>query len=293
MWQILDRISIRSKFIAGFALAFLWTLGLGGFSVERLAAVERAAADLRDGSLQAAVALSRIGQTAGRLRSVEQVLVATAAEERRKTLLADREAQAQQVQAAFALYRPSVAAGEEQALAQTLAAAWAGYMTLGAQLVSMIGQVQPDIQIGLLNGRMLQVMNRFREALTSTIEFNMQEGRGAAARGAALGNAAQRWIGYALGTSLLMCLIGGWLMIVNVARPLGAMSASMQRLSRHETDAAVVGLGRRDELGAMAASVEQFRRGIIEADEAAAERSAEQAAKALRAETLEGLVRGF
>ncbi|HEY2618713.1 MAG TPA: methyl-accepting chemotaxis protein [Acetobacteraceae bacterium] len=293
MWRLLNRISIRTKFIAGFALAFVWTVGLGGFAVDRLNAVEHAAAELRDGALQATVALSRIGQAAERLRSVQELLVTAVAEERRNTLMADHATRAKDVQAAIELYLPTVTDGEEHGLADRLVATWAAYGKLSSQLVAMTGQVQPDIQTGLLNGRMLQAMNQFRDAQHAAIDVGMATGRQAADRGEALGRVARRWILAALGVSLAMCLCGGWLIIGDMARPIAAMSTAMRRLAQHDTNAAVVGLGRGDEIGMMADSVEQFRRGIIEADRVAAERAAEQLAKAGHAEALETLVHGF
>jgi methyl-accepting chemotaxis protein len=261
--------------------------------VDRLNAVERAAAELRDGALQATVALSRIGQAAERLRSVQELLVTAAAEERRNALMADHETRARDVQTAIDLYRPTVTMGEEQGLADKLVATWAAYAKLSGQLVAMTGQVQPDIQTGLLNGRMLMAMNQFRDALRAAIDVGMATGRQAADRGEALGRAARRWILAALGVSLAMCLCGGWLMIGGLAQPIAAMSAAMRRLAQHDTGAVVVGLGRGDEIGMMADSVEQFRRGIIEADRVAAERAAEQTAKARHAGALETLVHGF
>ena len=183
-------------------------------------------------------------------------------------------------QAAIDLYLPTVTAGDEQGLADKLVATWAAYGKLSGQLVAMTGQVQPDIQTGLLNGRMLQAMNQFRDALRAAIDLGMLTGRQAADRGEALGRGARRWILGALGVSLAMCLCGGWLMIGGLAQPIAAMSAAMRRLAQHDTDGVVVGLGRGDEIGMMADSVEQFRRGIIEADRVAADRAAEQLAKA-------------
>ena len=293
MWQLLNRISIRRKFVAGFALASIWTLCLGGFAVERLAAVERAAAELRDTALQSTVALSRISQAAERLRSSQQLLVIAVAEERRKTLMAEQEGLGARVRESIALYRPTVSGTDQQGLADALVSTWDAYGKMSTQLVGMTGQVQPDIQMSLLNGRMLQAMNKFRDALGAATDAAMESGWQAAARGEALGRSARTWILGALGLSLLMCLAGGWLMIAGIARPIASMSAAMCRLAQHETDTVVVGLARHDEIGAMAASVEQFKLGIIEADRMAAERHAEHAARAQRASELEALVHAF
>jgi methyl-accepting chemotaxis protein len=293
VWQLFDRISIRNKFIAGFALALAWTLGLGGFAVDRLGAVEHAAAELRDNALQSTVALSRISQAAERLRSVQQLLVIAVAEQRRNALMSQQDEQGKRVQEAIDLYLPTAHGTDEQHLADAVVSTWAAYGKLTVQLVAMTGQVQPDIQMSLLNGRMLQAMNQFRDALSAAIDFAMQAGREAAAHGEALGSAARVWIFGALGLSLLMCILGGWLMIAGIARPITAISTAMRRLAQHDTAAPISGLHRRDEIGAMAASVEQFKLGIIEADRVGAERSGEQAAKERRASEMETLVHGF
>jgi methyl-accepting chemotaxis protein len=289
----ISRISIRTKFIAGFALAFIWMIGLGGFAVDRLGAVEHSAADLRDNALRSTVALSRIGQAAERLRSVVLLLVTTEAEQRRTALTAELDLRRRQVQAAIDLYCPTIEGPEEQHLADAFVAAWANHGKLTGQLVGMLGQVQPDILMSFFNGRSLQAMNAFRDALGADVDFNMQAGRQAADRGEALAKSARRWIIGALGLSLLMCLFGGWVIIAGVIRPISAMGASIRRLAQRDTAVVIIGLDRHDEIGAIAQSVELFRVGIIEAEQATTDRAGEQAARERRSDELEGLVHGF
>jgi len=291
--RLFNRISIRNKFIIGFLSAFIWIMLLGGFAVHRLNAVEHAAAELRDNALQATVALSRIGQDAERLRSKQQVLANATAAERRTALVQDLAAQAKQTQAIVDGYHPAGTSDGETQLAHRLDAAWVAYRDMSEQFAAMTGQVQPDIQAGLLNGRMLKAMEQFRDALSSAIDANMQDGQAAAGRAERLGRAARLWIAGALAFSLALCAAGGYVMIAAVARPIAAMSGLMRRLARHDTDIDVQGAERRDEIGAMAQSVEQLRQGIIEADRVNRERAAEQSAKLQHAEHLAALVGGF
>jgi methyl-accepting chemotaxis protein len=131
-------------------------------------------------------------------------------------------------------------------LADALIAAWGAYQKMSDQFVAMTGQVQPDIQIGLLNGRMLKAMDQFRDALSAAIDFNMRDGQAAAERGETLGRAARLWIAGALAVSLVLCVAGGWVMIAAVAGPIAGLSGIMRRLARHETGLTIQGAERRD-----------------------------------------------
>jgi methyl-accepting chemotaxis protein len=182
---------------------------------------------------------------------------------------------------------------DEKPLADTLAATWAAYAKLSEQLVAMTGQVQPDIQTSLLNGRMLLTMNKFRDALRATIELEAQAGKVEADRSQALGSAARSLILGAVAASLLLYLAGGWLMIGNIARPIAAMTRLMRRLALNDTAITIIGIGRQDEIGTMADAVEQFRRGIIEAERVTSERATEHATRMQRGEELEALVGAF
>jgi len=291
--RLFNRFSIRRKFIAGFSGAFIWVLALGGFAIQRLDAVARSAADLRDHALQATVALSGVSQDTERFRSVQQLLANTSSGDRRAALTAELAAQEQRVQLATDLYRRTATTQADKVLADALTVGWAAYMRLSDQFAAMTGQVQPEIQTGLLNGRMLKTMDQFRDALRVAVAANMQSGQAAAEAAQSLERAARLWISGAVLFSLLLCAAGGCLMIASIASPIQRMSAAMRRLAQHETEIAVNATGRRDEIGAMAQSVEQFRQGIIDADRVSAERSAEQTDKVRHAEALQRLIAGF
>ena len=60
MWQVLNRTSIRTKFITAFTLAFIWTLSLGWLRRRTDPHGGRSAAVLRDDVLSSTIALKRI-----------------------------------------------------------------------------------------------------------------------------------------------------------------------------------------------------------------------------------------
>ena len=97
----------------------------------------------------------------------------------------------------------------------------------------------------------------------------------------------------ALLLALAASALAFWIVARRIAAPLRDMTAATKSLADGDTELVIPGLGRRDEIGAMAASVEIFRRNLVENRRLAAERAAEQAAKLERAQRLDALTGNF
>jgi methyl-accepting chemotaxis protein len=78
-----------------------------------------------------------------------------------------------------------------------------------------------------------------------------------------------------------------------VVRPVVALGSVLPRLAAQDFSVAIPGLGRRDEIGDMAAAIQVLKEGGEARLRLEAEREAERAAMAARAALLEELVRGF
>ncbi|ACA15180.1 methyl-accepting chemotaxis sensory transducer [Methylobacterium sp. 4-46] len=105
-------------------------------------------------------------------------------------------------------------------------------------------------------------------------------------------------LGYAvtLGGVVLGLVLPGLLSLAVVrtlARPIQDLTAAMRRLAEGDRTVPVPGLARRDEVGAMAAAVEVFKRNAIEAERLAAAQAAEDEARTRRARTLDALTQSF
>jgi len=99
---------------------------------------------------------------------------------------------------------------------------------------------------------------------------------------------------WAAGSAVLLLVLGSaWGVIGGLVRPVVAMTGAMRRIADGELDATIPGAERRDEIGAMAKSVEFFRSGLIEAERLAREQSDALAARQKRADTRDGLLREF
>ncbi|MDR3436079.1 HAMP domain-containing methyl-accepting chemotaxis protein [Telmatospirillum sp.] len=78
-----------------------------------------------------------------------------------------------------------------------------------------------------------------------------------------------------------------------VSAPIQEMTGAMRSLADHDLMVAIPGIGRADEIGAMAAAVQVFKDNAVRADQLAVEREAERAAKEARAKVLESMARDF
>lgn len=78
-----------------------------------------------------------------------------------------------------------------------------------------------------------------------------------------------------IGFGVLAAALGiAWLVNRAIAHPIQAITAAMGELAKGNTDVRVPGIGRRDEIGAMADAFEIFRRGMIETETLRSEQEA-------------------
>jgi methyl-accepting chemotaxis protein len=156
-------------------------------------------------------------------------------------------------------------------------------------LAALIGGTKPEL-----------TANKWSETVVPRLDtmLGVAEGALAAARteAAAMHDTALERLGLA---GVLLLLTGGIaaasLMVVRgrVIRPLLAMRDAMRKLAGGDTTIVVPGLGRRDEIGQMADTIETFKANRITADRLAEAQEAEHTASVARGQRLESLTRGF
>ncbi|MDO9713377.1 methyl-accepting chemotaxis protein [Paracraurococcus lichenis] len=93
--------------------------------------------------------------------------------------------------------------------------------------------------------------------------------------------------------TLCLVLLLSRMILRSIGAVLHGLSETMTALAGRDYTVAVPGQERRDEIGAMARTVQVFKDGLVHAEALAAEQAAEQAARAARAERLAALLRGF
>jgi methyl-accepting chemotaxis protein len=293
MLHLTSRISIRTKVIVAFVLVLGCTMGLGLFAIQRLAGISGAAVEVRDDHLPSVRVLGRMAQVLERFCSVQgaQLLAITDAERQQSDSVVAEQAQIYDKERRS--YQSMIDPGEEQRLADKVDAAWSVYQEDSRKLSELTGQGKHEAAVAFYRGEMFTAMKEVRDALQADIALNEQSGQQAADHSVALAAVAHRWILVVLGLMSLLCLCIGWSMIRGIAVPITAITASMRRLADHDLTAEIVGVGRGDEIGAMAGAVQVFKDNMVKADRLTAEREAERAATERRSTHLESLVHGF
>ena len=292
MTGVSKRITIRAKIILAFALVLGCTVAMGLFALDRLGQVDEAAAGLRNTNLPATRALGQMAQTSERLRLNQYQAATTLSDDYRQAKIRLAEQQTSLFEAAYADYQPLAGAGEEAALATSIAGSWARYQTVSAQLLALLA-AHDAVKAAVLLDQMNPAMNDFRQAIQDAADFAVRDGTLKADRGASLGRSAHVWIIVVLCVMALFCILTGWSMIRSISMPLAAMTASMHRLAGRDLATMIPGVGRADEIGRMASAVQVFKDGMIEADRLAAEQNAARVLKERQSIRMNELVRDF
>ena len=100
-------------------------------------------------------------------------------------------------------------------------------------------------------------------------------------------------IAVALGGVIGGAVFGYLLASLAIARPIGAAVGSLTLLSQGNTAAEIYGVGRKDEVGAIAGTMQVFKENLIKNRQMQERESAEQQARVERAQTIQGLTDNF
>ena len=291
--SLISKLSIRSKVLGAFSVMTIIVAALGIFSIERLARVNHAAAEIQTNWLPAISALAVIGQAAEQYRVLEAIHLMAPDEARKKSAEAGMAAAADRFGSGFAEYLPTVSVPEEKALADSIIRFWKAYQQDSKVFIELSRRRDPEAAEPMYLGPMADTFVKLREALLKDITFNTDAGEAAADKGRATYETARTFILIGIVIALLAAIGATVMTVRNVSRPILAMTGAMQALSAGDKSVVIPGADRADEIGTMAAAVTVFRDNMIEADRMAEAERAERASKEARVATLDQLTRTF
>ena len=288
-----QNLSIRSKVLSAFILVVVLADGLGFFALERLGEVNDASAEIRDSWLPSLRVVGQIAMYSERIRANQNTYLMQPDDKGREGSLKVLQATLDLRDKAAKEYAPLVTPGEERQLADIMASSWTTYQAKWNQVVDLVKKGDRDKIGPIYSVEMVKDLTTYRDAIAKDLELNAREGGRVAASSVAIYQSARYWIIGAL-VAVTMLGVGVALSIVaGVSGPISAMTEAMKRLAGHDLKTQVVGIGRKDEIGAMAGAVQVFKDNMIEADRLTAAQKAEQQGKERRAQTLDGLTKRF
>ena len=288
-----QNLSIRSKVIAAFAIVLALTCGLGYFAIDRLGAVNDAAYDIRTNWLPSVRMLGQVSTMTERARANQANVLTSATDEARnrseQLLKATLDSRAK----AWSDYQGSITPGEEQRLADEISKGWTAYLATWDKVEDLLKKGDRDGANALNTTDGTAAITKVREAIQADLDLNAKGGEAAAQLSANIYDSGRYWIIGVLIAALALGAGVAFLIIAGVSAPISAMTEAMKKLAGHDLKTEIVGVGRKDEIGAMAGAVQIFKDNMVEADRLAAAQKAEQAVKEKRTQTLDMLTKNF
>jgi methyl-accepting chemotaxis protein len=289
----LDRITIRSKVIAAFAFVLCCAVGLGLFSINRLDNVNGAAAAVGQVYLTRTRLLGELSYHTMRFRQLE----ATAA------LAPDETARAQQETTMVKVrgqaddvrkdYERLSGTGVEHQRSDDAFRLWDAYLALHERFNKLARGGDRTAVAALYRGEMRSEFNRFQDGLTALVQRNDTDAAQAVSVAAPLGYSARLWILGILILAAALCLGIGVSMIHSISQPIRSMTEAMRRLAGKDVGITIPGVGRGDEIGAMADAILVFKENMIKADRLESEQAQERATRERRQAALEQHTQDF
>ena len=293
MSTIFNKLTIRSKLAAAFVMMLASTSGLGLFSATRVSYLNEKAAFV-GADLETSNALGRAALDGERLLSLGFARHAAPSNAEKATVAAEIERTTDDLDRRWALFTAGgIAAGEEKRLVAAEQKAAGIYKDDLHQAADMDQSGANDMAEAFLTTDTATAAKDFDKTIDAIAAFQSQRGNSAVTAAAPLGRSTGRMILSILFTTALGSALVGWLMIRAICRPISDMTHAMRRLAGHDLQVVIPGAKRGDEIGAMAAAVEVFRDGMIQADRLATEQHAERSAKEQRTAKLDALLVGF
>ncbi|MGJ4948856.1 methyl-accepting chemotaxis protein [Bradyrhizobium sp. HKCCYLS20291] len=261
-----SNLSIRNKVLLAFGIVLVTAMGLGGFAIDRLASVNGYAAEVRDNWLPATAWLGTLSRSTEQYRARQgQLLLSTTDELRnaQEKLLTDTLAQYDKT---WSLYEPTVTSAEEKVLAGAIKTALSNYLNDSKALYELSRKQQTDAASALYMGKLRESFSELRKAVEKDLNWNVEQGKAEANKGAAVYESSRMWILATIGLAALLCFAMGYLIVAGVSRPIAVMTEAMRKLAGGDMSAHIPGVERKDEIGKMAGAVLVFKDNAIETE---------------------------
>jgi methyl-accepting chemotaxis protein len=267
--SFLNTISIRNKLIMAFTAMLALTLGVGGFSIFQISYLSNNTANLQQ-NVVTAEPLPFMSKDAHHMVSVAtelHVLAGLAAGAgtpstngaARATLLGQEKSIARDFATQWRIYKPSMDPGRETADGSTFSGAFSSLRTLAARSAGLDAAGHPRAASAILINDMPAKIAVFDQAMNDDFAYQAKQYNDRTNQANRSSSSSIDLIATILGITTIVAIGMMLLLSTNVISPLTRITATMRRIAGSETGVAIPGLGRKDEIGAIAAALQIFQ----------------------------------
>ncbi len=288
-----QNLTIRSKVLTAFASVLVVTIILGVFAMNRLSVVNDGAMTVSNNYLVSANSLGGLVANATRYRQLQAAYILTSDRALKDNLAQSMVTALEGVDKGWATYAPTIDPGYERGIAEKFHSEWAQYLATRDKLMELANAGKTAEAAAYYTGETRTIFNKFFTDLQADQDYQLRMGQKATQAGADAYASAHLLIMIALGAAAVLCAIAGWMIVTGVSTPIRAMTTAMGRLAQHDLTTEINGVGRKDEVGQMAAAVQVFKTSMIEADRLKEEQEEAQRVAAKRSALVDQLTRDF
>jgi methyl-accepting chemotaxis protein len=278
------RFHISAKLLTAFSLLLAIMALTGLFAMQKIGQVDALSGELRGRWLPAAQSLGDIHAYLSQYRIKQGDLIGTPSDRTQK-LVRNAQSVVDGVMDDYGKH----ADARQKAQLDTLRQSWAGYTAENTRLLALARKDNSAAR-ALFQGEALAQFYAIEDTVLAMIDQDSKAAAEVSNRSAQIYASARTILTGAVIGGLAAAIALLLMLMLDIARPLALMSVAVGRLVSGDLRVTLPGIGRSDEIGALAAALDQFK-ALVVAD---AQRAAAQKAHAAQAQaTIEAIGGGL
>jgi methyl-accepting chemotaxis protein len=282
-WKLVPKlkITIRTSLLSIVTALVLCLAGLGATSYLQTRGLAGQTQGLTTGTMPSMKVLADIKVASLRYRLALLQYTLTATEQDGAPFVTVMERTGEELGRLFEQYETLITSDQERSTWKTFRTTWDAYG--GQQKKILAARNAGQIEAALLT---FTATSKLFTTATSGLDQNILLNKRLADHDVADALASAEWATLVIAAmtagSIGLALLAGFFVVYRVTRPLRILTDAMKRVAAGDTDAVVPSVGRRDEIGDMAHTLEVFRDGIAESERMRREQTSKDAAVAER-----------
>jgi methyl-accepting chemotaxis protein len=281
------------KLLIAFGAMMVLATGMAAFSVIKMAEINGTSTEMEVNWVPSIEAIAELDANVHQRRALQFLHIINTDDARMAAIERDLAKLDQEIADGRKDYEKLISSPEEQAVYDKFATLLRGYDEEWAKAMQHSRRNENEQASNLMTGAMAGRYAEMTLLLEKLIAINHKGAVDASHHGNQLYEGARLAVIVVGVVVVAMTAVFAGLLNGAIGKPIVAMTDAMTALAGGDKATAIPAVGRRDEVGAMAAAVQVFKDNMVRADKLAAEQEAERAAREQRARRIEQMTRDF